>query len=208
MSTPGPFELPFPILAALFTALGVLFRSLWDSYIGFRDKTRLEKWKIDIDQKERQLSEFFWPLYFHLIKDDKIWDKVFYDLRPRANRSPPAWITKVPPEKRSELGSEIENNVLIPNHVAAVEIIASKMHLACAEQGLEDLLLKYVRHVEVYRALKSARLNDVDPFDVGEPYPDGLSEAVKKELLKHQQEYDRLIHDWRFGAEAPLAGSP
>lgn len=202
------FDLSSTMLAAIFTGLGVLLKSVWDSYVGFQDKTRLEKWKIDIDHKERQLSEFFWPLYFHLMKDDKIWDKVFFDLRPRADRSPPPWMNRVPTEKRSQLGREIENEVLIPNHTAAVKIIASKMHLACADHDLEKLLLEYVRHVEVYRTLKSAGLNDVDPIDVGEPYPKGLCEAVKQQLLIHQEEYDRLIKDWRFGPKATLAGAP
>jgi hypothetical protein len=195
MQTAATFDLSSTILAALFTALGVLCKSLWDSYAGFLDKTRLERWKIDVAQKERQLSEFFWPLYFHLMKDDKIWDNVFLDLRPRGDRVAPTWIKNVPNGKRLELSREIETKVLIPNHVAAVEIIASKMHLACAEQQLEDLLLKYVRHVEIYRALKSVGLNDVDPADAGEPYPVGLTEAVKKQLLEHQRVYDQLIQD-------------
>lgn len=200
MPAAGPFDFTSPMLAALFTALGVLLKSLWDSYIGFRDKTRLERWKIDVNQKERQLSEFFWPLYFHLVKDDKIWDKVFLDLRPRKDRIAP-WINKVPNEKRLELSREIENKVLIPNHVAAVEIIASKMHLAGAKQDFQDLLLTYVRHVEIYRALKSVGLNDVDPIDVDEPYPKGLTDAVKDELKRRQQEYDQLIQekDLRLG---------
>ncbi|MET4121987.1 hypothetical protein ABIB90_008257 [Bradyrhizobium sp. JR4.1] len=75
----------------------------------------------------------------------------------------------MPAEKRSELGREIENKVFIPNHAAAVEIISTKMHLACAKENLEQLLLEFVRHVEVYRAIKSAGLNDVDPIDVGDP---------------------------------------
>ena len=60
MQAAATFDLSSTMLAAIFTALGVLCKSLWDSHVGFLDKTRLEKWKIDVDQKERKLSEFHW----------------------------------------------------------------------------------------------------------------------------------------------------
>jgi len=67
------------------------------------------------------------------------------------------------------------------------------MHLACAEQEFEDLLLSYVRHVEVYRALRSDGLNDVDPIDAGEPYPKGLTEAARSQSIERQKAYHQLI---------------
>jgi hypothetical protein len=57
------------------------------------------------------------------------------------------------------------------------------------------LLLKYIRHVDVYESLRSAKLNDVDPIDVGESYPEGLSAAVAARLKAYQDEYDALLRD-------------
>lgn len=183
------------ISAGLFAALGVFAKSLWDSYVGFQDKIRLETWKIKVDQLERRLSEFYWPLYFHLARDDSVWTKVFFDIRPRHDRTRPAWIEKVPTERRAELALQIEDFVLLPNHLAAVQIISSKIHLADPDHEFRELLLKYVRHVDVYQALRAAKLDGVDPIDVGEPYPTGLSSAVEKHLRKYQSEYEQLLQD-------------
>jgi hypothetical protein len=127
-----------------------------------------------------------------LVRDDVVWKKVFYDLRP--NDSPPEWSSCLSEELRRSLSKEIERKVLLPNHEEAVRVIRSSIHLANADPEFIDLLMRYVKHVDVYSSLRSAGL-EVDPLAVGEPYPSGLSKAVYARLKKYQADYDELVRE-------------
>jgi hypothetical protein len=120
---------------------------------------------------------------------------VFYDLRPRHDRERPAWAKALSDDSRRKLSQEIETKVLLPNHVDAVGIIRSSIHLANADGEFLELLAKYMRHVDAYTSLRSAGMMGVDPIDVGEPYPEGLSEAVEARLRKYQAEYEELLRE-------------
>ena len=82
----------------------------------------------------------------------------------------------------------------MPNHTEAVAIIRTNIHLANADQAFEDLLARYVRHVDVYTSLRSAGSN-LNPFDVGEAFPPGLSDAVRNRLRQYQRQYEELLQD-------------
>jgi hypothetical protein len=178
----------------LSAAVGFGAKALWDSYSGYRDKVRLESWKIKTGELERRLSQFYWPLYAHLQRDDVIWQKVFYDLNSSAKSKKPRWIKNLSEDEQQRLGHEIENKILLPNHAEAVSVIRSFIHLANADSEFEDMLFRYVRHVDVYTSLRSAGC-DVNPIDVGEEYPAGLSEAVRNRLVTYQHEYETLLQD-------------
>jgi hypothetical protein len=175
--------------------LGFLAKSIWDMYFGHRQRIRLETWKIRTAELEQRLSQFYWPLYVRLQRDDRVWEKVFYDLRPGGDHRRPDWVEKISPADRLKFANEIEDKILIPNHIEAIAIIRTGMHRANADSELADLLARYIRHVDVYISLRSASLRDVDPMDVGETYPSGLSKAVEVRLRKYQAEYEKLLRD-------------
>ena len=175
-------------------ALGVAAKTLWDSYVGYQDKVRLETWKIRRDELERRLSQFYWPLYVRLLRSDVIWQKVFYDLTTDDRHQRPDWAAGLSLEQRQALAREIETKVLLPNHAEAVAIIRANIHLANADQAFEDLLARYVRHVDVYTSLRSAG-SSLDPFNVGEAFPLGLSDAVRDRLRQDQRQYEELLQD-------------
>lgn len=175
-------------------ALGFGAKALWDSYAGHRDSIRAESWKIRTSELERRLSKFYWPLYACLQRDNVIWEKVFFDLNPNSDSEKPEWARDLTKKEQGSLATIIEKNIIIPNHNDAVAIIRSNMHLANADAAFEKLLSDYVRHVDAYVSLRSldARLN---PIDVGEPYPEGFSQAVKERLEKYQAQYEDLLRD-------------
>lgn len=82
---------------------------------------------------------------------------------------------------------------MLPNHLEAVGIIRSSIHLANADAEFLALLAKYIRHVDAYASLRSAGIMNADPIDVGEPYPAGLTAAVYARLEKYQTDYDELV---------------
>lgn len=175
-------------------AFGFGAKALWDSYVGFRDDVRLESWKIRADELEKRLSQFYWPLYARLQRDEVIWQKVFYDLRSLSTRQKPGWVALLSDAEQQKLRKEIETQVLIPNHAEAAAIIKSAMHLANADPQFEELLVRYVRHVDVYTSLRSVGSN-LNPIDVGEEFPTGLTQAVQERLHKYQREYEALLQD-------------
>ena len=175
-------------------AIGFGTKAFWDSYSGYRDKVRLESWKIRTGELERRLSQFYWPLYSHLQRDDVIWEKVFWDLDSSAKSRKPRWVANLSEDEQRKLASEIETKILLPNHVDAVSVIRSFIHLANADPEFEDMLIRYVRHVDVYTSLRSASC-DLNPIDVGEEFPEGLSEAVRERLRTYQHEYELLLQD-------------
>lgn len=180
------------LYGAVGAAVGVIGTSLWDRYQGYKADIPIEVWRLRATQLERMLSEFYWPLYTRLAQDDAAWDKVFMHLRPRSDMQQPEWVQSMSDEARHKLSSEMENAVLLPNHLAAVEIIRSSSHLANANADLMALLNQYIKHVEVYRSLRAANINR-DPIGVGEPYPPELTKTVKLWLDRYQKEYDELL---------------
>jgi hypothetical protein len=165
---------------AVGAAIGVVAKTYWDQYVGYQSSIPLETWKIRREELEKRLSQFYWPLYWRLKRDDDLWERVY--IHPMAT------------DASKRLASEITDKVLLPNHVAAVDIIRSNIHLANADPELLILLNRYDRHVHVFQSLRSANIN-ADPIDVGEGYPPGLSEAVHARLTKYQSDYDELIRE-------------
>ena len=66
---------------------------------------------------ERQLADFYWPIYLRLEKDNVIWERIL-DQEREDN------------ESLKKIGEFIEKDVIIPNHEEIVDIIESKIHLA------------------------------------------------------------------------------
>ena len=136
------------------------------------------------DQKQleilqSQLSNFYWPIYLRLQMDNVVWERIL-------DRQAKDQI------KRS-LATEIETNFILPNHEATCEIIRSNIQFAASDKYLFDSLVAYVRHVTVYKALRSSGNKDIDPLDVGEPWPHELFGRVREATLAKQKDFDEML---------------
>ncbi len=144
-----------------------------------------EKWSLAhakrVEFLERQLTEFYWPLYWGLQKDNAVWERVL-------DRD------KLDTAKR-KIARGIEKSFILPNHQEMVGIITAKIHLAEADPELEPLLLAYVRHVAVYAAMRQDRIDDQDPKAQGEPWPKALFPMIAEHTKRLQKEYDHLVRD-------------
>jgi hypothetical protein len=142
-----------------------------------RERLRAQK---HLDYLDRQLSEFYYPIYIRLHIDGATWERILD--RHHGND-----------ELRKRIGEEIEKNVLLPNHEAIVAIIQSKIHLAEADQAAFDAMLRYVRHVSVYRAMRAAGCYDRDPIALNEPWPKEFLPIIERTTYTLQKQYDSLI---------------
>ena len=151
-----------------------------------RDKSALEnelnkqKQTLRIQFKEKQLSSFYWPILLKFHKDSAMWTVI-----PQLSKG-----SKMLPD---DLAREIELSFLIKNHEEIVSIIESNVYLAQADDELFADLVAYIKHVAVYKSLREAKNYDLNPIDLGDPFPKDLIKRIEERLRLLQTEYDKLI---------------
>lgn len=134
----------------------------------------------EIEFREKQLSQFYWPIYFRFAKDSAIW-KVIPQLSSEAQAVP------------DRIGRIMELDHLIKNHEEIVDLIESNIYLAGASEDLVEKLTAYIRHVSVYSALRATETYDLNPIDVGEPMPHDIISTIGSRLKQLQAEYEAVV---------------
>src|SRR5271168_1349591 len=157
---------------------GIASKGIIDSYLRRRDDAH--KFMLDkrVQFLEEQLSQFYWPIYLHLQKDNLLWDR----LKDR---------DQDPESAESRLSRQIETGVILPNHKEALAVIEAHLHLA-GDASTVEASLRYVRHVKVYEMLRAAGITS-DPISHSEPYPADYFPLIEKRVNSLQAEYDQLI---------------
>ncbi len=129
---------------------------------------------------EKQLSQFYWPLYTRLHFDTAVWTRILEK-------------DHTDDELRRRIGAGIEAEFILPNHEEAIKIIREKIHLMEGDDELFGLLRQYLRHVAVYKAMREAGEQEKYPKHVGEPWPKELVRKVEEETQALQDTYDSLL---------------
>ena len=167
------------LLTALGAAAGFVVKSLWDVYWKRREETASLARSKRIELLERQLSLFYWPLYLHLQKNNVIWERIVQ------GRS-------INDALKNKVDAALYTTFFLPNHEIMVKIIESNVHLAQPDVGFENLLLRFIRHVTIFRTMRDVGL-PYDPIAVGEPWPAEFFPAVETRLKSLQERYDSEI---------------
>ena len=132
----------------------------------------------NIELIAHQLSDFYWPLYLHIERDNIISEKLAAKWKGNFT------------DRR--LGEQLEKSVVLPNHEAIVKIIEDNIYIAdCGPELLQQIKL-YLRHVAVYKALRDSGSRD-DPSKFNEPWPKELFPLVKKKLESLQKAYNLAL---------------
>jgi hypothetical protein len=143
----------------------------------------ISRYNAELEFTERQISEFYWPIYLRLEKDNVMWKRI-KSLSAEKN---------VLPEAASEV---IEKDFILKNHQEIVEIIESKIHLAGDSANSKELineLLKYIKHVEIYKTIRSIKeLQKFNPIDLDEPFPEKIFSLVENNFRDLQKRYETL----------------
>jgi hypothetical protein len=168
------------LIAILSALAGFLGKSSWDLYW----KRKIERERIShqkrLDFLERQLTEFYWPLFFQLQKNGVVFNSIMNSKDTNDALS-------------AQLDYDLDRNYFYPNNEEMAKIIETKYYLAQPDEELEKLLMRFLRHQAVFTAIRKMGLNDKDPIRFGEPWPNGLYEAVEKKTKILQEEFDREI---------------
>jgi hypothetical protein len=117
-----------------------------------------------------------------LQKDNAVWQKIL-DSRNKED------------SLRQRVGTEIEKTFILPNHDEIIKLIESKIHLAKADAELLNQLLTYIRHIAVYKAMRSSGVFEYDPIHLGEPWPEKLFPLIEERLNHSALKVQRFKKD-------------
>ena len=168
------------LIAVIAGTIGYLVKSAWDGFSSRRSDRASLALSKKVELLEKQLSEFYWPVYLRLQKDNAVWVKLLD--RSREDDS-----------LAKKIGKTVEELVILPNHQEIVTIIESKAHLAQPDAKMSELLRQYLRHIAVYQSIRAAGCYDRDPVAFGEPWPVELFPLIEQRTLSLQQAYEDYL---------------
>jgi len=162
------------VLPIVLVLAGFFGRSLWDILTKRRESLRELRLKSRIDRLERQLSEFYWPIYLRLIQNEATWEHLLKEDAPALRKA-------------------FEEKIVLPNHAEIVTRLQKSAHLADADYEFRKLIAEYLHHVAAYQSLRAAGDNRL-PAQVQVPWPQELNQEFEIRTLTLQKEYDRLLN--------------
>lgn len=118
-----------------------------------------------------QLKEFYWPILIRLEKNKAVYKML----------------------KNSFVGSNIDSDVVLPNHLAVIDIIEKKIHLAQPDSILIKEITNYIGHVYMYQALRKGGYVGFPQDYKGNDYREVLHDMVAARTEYFQAEYDTLL---------------
>lgn len=143
----------------------------------------LTRLNAELELIEKQISDFYWPIYLRLEKDNIMWHRI------KSLSS----AKDVLPEAASNV---IEREFILNNHQEIIDIIESKIHLAgniANNRELMNELLKYIKHIAIYKTIRSVKeLYKFNPIDFKEPFPDNLYPLIQRNFYELQDKYESL----------------
>jgi hypothetical protein len=132
-----------------------------------------------MDLLETELSKFYWPVYLGLQKDNAVWETI---LQRQSGDS-----------VKAAVGKQIESGFILPNHIAICDAIETNIHLAAPDKEMMTEVLKYLRHIAVYRSLRETGNLSIDPLDVNVPWPATFFPVIERATIEKQAEFDSLL---------------
>ena len=168
------------LLTTLAAVAGFLGKSAWDLYWKRKEQRESFSRQKRLDFLEKQLSQFYWPLYLHLQKNNVIWQHLVDG-------------KSFDHEIKKRVDKQLYGSLVLANHDDMVKVIESFIHLAQADKKLEELLLRFIRHVAIFKALRQVGIDNIDPIGLGEPWPQELFPKVEARTRQLQQEYDKEL---------------
>ena len=160
------------ILTAILGVLAFIGKSVWEIY----NENRARK----VELIEKQLSLFYYPLLIRLEKDNVTW-KMILDKRKGDN------------SLKEKIGKNIESEVILPNHDEMIQIIEQNSYL-CQDESIEKMLVQYIKHVAVYKAIRETGDENTFPmnYDKSLQWPSEFHDSISNNTKQLQRKLDKL----------------
>lgn len=153
--------------------LGYVVKQIFDMVIRLREKR--------FQLIERQLHEFFWPIYIRLYNNNAVWTRIL-------NKDE----TDLNDKLSKQIGHTIEQNVIVQNHREIEDIIKSSIHIAFPDDELIKTLKNYLKHVEIYKALHDSGVHDVFPGELDAAYPHDFMVLIAERTFTLQEKLNKV----------------
>ena len=143
------------LIPSILTATGFVFRYFWERHIRFT-YTLDEEYKKKVSFK---LEKFYYPLHFNLNRLSNIWEII------------------------QTRGTENKNNIDIECmnlHEENQNIIKTNIVQANPIPRLMDAIMKYDKHVTIYRILKQC--DSCSPRNFNAEYPEEFRDIIKSRI--------------------------
>ena len=149
--------------------------------IALRNKIKESNREKALSKTEKQLANFYYPIYFRLQKDNAIWR-----LSPQLSN------------KRGKLPVEaneiIENEFILKNHREIITIIENNIQFIEVNEDLQASINMYIKHFTVYDVVrKTEGLKHLNPIDFDAPFPKDFEKIIKKNMILLQQSNNELL---------------
>jgi hypothetical protein len=158
------------VFTTLIAVIGFLAKSIYELY--------LERRRKRIQNIEDKLKLFFWPILIRLEKDNSIWETIL------SKRQDPNSI-------QYKIANHVERNDLIKNHLEVLDIIDNYTYLAEPDEAMTEEIKKYIKNVEIYKALREAGEEKIFPIELGAVWPENFYLLIKQRTETYQNKLNK-----------------
>lgn len=160
------------LLPAGLAAIGYVIKSLYDLIIERRNKR--------IENLERKLKHFYWPILIRLEKDNELWRIIM------SKKNEPSSL-------EYRMANSVEKNNIMETQREIMAIIDEYAYLCSPDQDLMQEMKQYVKNATLLKALRDAGEEKIFPKELGVPYPDNFYYLIKKKTESLQQELKQIV---------------
>jgi Domain of unknown function (DUF4145) len=132
-----------------------------------------------LEAVRRLLSAFFRPVHLRLRRDNINWRRILDLAAPEGSLD-------------QGLAATIERDYILPNHEEILGIVERGRHFVESDKELARVLDEYLRHVVVYKAIRSSGDRTTLPLQAGAPWPEAFFPLVEQRLLSLEREEEEL----------------
>jgi len=160
------------IIALAAGSIGFVIRSAWDVWSSRREKTRVMRITQRIDNLDKSLQKFYWPLYIMICKDIIVSRRKNYDKDTRI---------------------KIEETVIVPNYKKMLKLLQKYTHLAEPDADFQEQILLFIKYASLYTSIRKGCDYKRSPKNYGATFPIKFIEYVEKYTNNLQAEYNTLL---------------
>lgn len=117
-----------------FAVLGFLAKFLLEHYSKHKDSVRFESWRLEVNNLEQKLSQFYWPIYCRLKRGDIAWDSENFRKHSQS-------------EEGKKFALTFDEEVITRNHEETRDIIQNNFHHFGGDKKLEAELIRLLHHI-------------------------------------------------------------
>ena len=184
-----PYLIAIIIVPPICAGIGYLGKSILDKRSEYLKNLK----KIELENVQIKLKNFYYPIHRNLVRENIIWNKILTFYRSKND---------LDKELLHKFFWELDNEMLLI-HIENQKIIKENIVEIHPDNSLTNSLMKYDEHVTIYniiRKIDNDRKQDIDevfwPGTFGSVYPSEILELVEEQLKLLKTKQSELIYSF------------